>query len=91
MKPSAPIFLFACVIAASAGGAPAQSQGWYDPPQGAYGYPAPPNPPQSWLAEGRSVAGWDRYRYDYSGTRGRMGLGANPMRPEGPGNFTFGR
>jgi len=48
----------------------------------------PPNPPQSWLAQGRSVQAWDRYRYDYSGTRGRMGLGADPAHPEGPGNFS---
>jgi hypothetical protein len=33
----------------------------------------------------------DRARYDYSGTRGRMGLGANPRRPEGPGNFSSPR
>ena len=30
----------------------------------------------------------DRARFDHSGTRGRMGLGANPRRPEGPGNFS---
>lgn len=50
--------------------------------------PLPPNPPPSWLKEGRSVQEWDRYRYNYSGTRGRMGLGADPARPEGPGNFS---
>jgi hypothetical protein len=50
--------------------------------------PLPPNPPQSWLAQGRSVAEWDRFRYDYSGTRGRLGLGADPAHPEGPGNFS---
>jgi hypothetical protein len=53
-----------------------------------YGGPLPPNPPAGWLAEGRSVQDWDRYRYDYSGTRGRMGLGADPAHPEGPGNFS---
>ncbi len=26
--------------------------------------------------------------YDRSGSRGRLGLGANPARPEGPGNFS---
>lgn len=50
--------------------------------------PLPPDPPPSWLAEGRSVQEWDRYRYDYSGTRGRLGLGADPHYPEGPGNFS---
>lgn len=53
-----------------------------------YDGPLPPNPPPSWTAEGRSVQDWDRYRYDYSGTRGRMGLGADPAHPEGPGNFS---
>lgn len=28
----------------------------------------------------------DRASYRQSGTRGRMGLGANPRNPEGPGN-----
>ena len=31
---------------------------------------------------------WDRARFDRSGTRGRQGLGANPVRPEGPGNVS---
>ncbi len=26
--------------------------------------------------------------YDRSASRGRLGLGANPMRPEGPANFS---
>jgi hypothetical protein len=33
-----------------------------------------------------SRADCDRRDYDYSGTRGRMGLGADPAHPEGPGN-----
>jgi hypothetical protein len=54
-----------------------------------YGYgPPPPNPPPGWIAQGRSVQEWDRFRYGYSGTRGRMGLGADPAHPEGPGNFS---
>ena len=52
----------------------------------AYG-PPPPNPPPGGIAQGRSVQEWDRFRYGYSGTRGRMGLGADPAHPEGPGNF----
>jgi hypothetical protein len=30
----------------------------------------------------------DHNAYDRSGTRGRMGLGASPYHPEGPGNPT---
>lgn len=30
----------------------------------------------------------DTYRYDRSGTRGRLELGASPFHPEGPGNFS---
>jgi hypothetical protein len=33
-----------------------------------------------------SASDCDRRAYDYSGTRGRMGLGASPYHPEGPGN-----
>ncbi len=33
-----------------------------------------------------SRADCDRRDYDWSGTRGRMGLGADPAHPEGPGN-----
>lgn len=91
MRTTAQIFFFTSAVIAGSGGAIAQSGGRYDPPQGYYGFPPPVNPPRQWLDEGRSVAGWDRYRYDYSGTRGRMGLGADPMHPEGPGNSTFGR
>jgi len=65
----------------ASGGAIAQNSNYYGQ--------LPPNPPQSWLTQGRSVQEWDRYRYDYSGTRGRMGLGADPAHPEGPGNFSL--
>ncbi|MCI0467780.1 MAG: hypothetical protein L0Y57_12360 [Beijerinckiaceae bacterium] len=69
------------LILFAAGSAPAQTP---------YGneYVLPPNPPPGWIAEGRSVQEWDWLRYDYSGTRGRMGLGADPAHPEGPGNFS---
>jgi hypothetical protein len=30
----------------------------------------------------------DRARFNRSGTRGRQGLGASPLHPEGPGNTT---
>ena len=80
MKNSVTFVAAAWALLALASPASAQS---YD-----YDRPLPPNPPPSWLAEGRSAADWDRYRYDYSGTRGRMGLGASPYHPEGPGNFS---
>ncbi|WP_036264222.1 hypothetical protein [Methylocapsa aurea] len=84
MKPSIRLVVAAMALAAGSGALLAQT----NPPQGYYGYPTPPYPPPGWLAEGRSVDAWDRYRYDESGTRGRMGLGASPMHPEGPGNFS---
>ena len=31
---------------------------------------------------------WDRARFHRSGNRGRQGLGAGPLHPEGPGNVT---
>lgn len=49
---------------------------------------APPNPPPGRTAQGRPVQEMDWLRYGYSGTRGRMGLGADPAHPEGPGNFS---
>jgi hypothetical protein len=60
----------------ASGGAIAQTS-YYE-----YG-PPPPNPPPGWIAQGRSVQEWDRFRYGYSGTCGRMGLGADPAHPEG--------
>lgn len=81
MQPFCKFIATATLFLVGSGGANAQNS-YYD-----YG-PLPPNPPENWLAEGRSVQDWDRFRYDYSGTRGRMGLGADPARPEGPGNFS---
>jgi hypothetical protein len=31
---------------------------------------------------------WDRAHFDRSGTRGREGLGASPLHPEGPGDVS---
>jgi hypothetical protein len=31
---------------------------------------------------------YDIYLYDHSGSRGRLDLGASPLHPEGPGNFS---
>lgn len=45
---------------------------------GAYSNPVPPP----------ALSRWDRARFDRSGTRGREGLGASPMHPEGPGNVS---
>ena len=69
------------ILMLASGGAIAQTS-YYE-----YG-PAPPNPPGGRIAQDRSVheLGW--FRYGYSGTRGRMGLGADPAHPEGPGNFS---
>jgi hypothetical protein len=39
-------------------------------------------------ADGLNPAALDREKFDYSGTRGRMGLGADAIRPEGPGNVS---
>ncbi len=76
------VFAAAAITLSAFGGAFAQTS--YSPPYG----PLPPNPPPGWLAEGRSVQEWDWLRFDYSGTRGRMGLGADTAHPEGPGNFS---
>ncbi len=38
--------------------------------------------------EGGTLSRQDRADYDRSGTRGRMGLGASPYHPEGPGNVS---
>jgi len=55
-------------------------------------YPSAPNPYYGGAPrhEYRSVAPsrWDRFRFDHAGTRGRLGLGASPLRPEGPGNVS---
>ncbi len=40
--------------------------------------------PEPQLAPSR----WDRAHFHRSGTRGRQGLGASPLHPEGPGNVT---
>jgi hypothetical protein len=65
----------------ASGGAIAQTS-YYE-----YG-PAPPNPSCGRMAQGRPVQELEWFRYGYSGTRGRMGLGADPAYPEGPGNFS---
>ncbi len=39
-------------------------------------------------AQGPVVSAKDMGRYDHSGSRGRLNLGANAIHPEGPGNFS---
>ncbi len=92
MRRTAAICLAAASFAASSGGF---AQTYYShgapPPAPAQAYPYPPypNPPYAdGTYEGRSAAEQDRARYDWSGTRGRMGLGASPYHPEGPGNVS---
>jgi hypothetical protein len=72
--------LAAATLTASIGAVGAQ-QRYAAPGDQYYGAPAIPNPQ---IAPSR----WDRARFDRSGTRGREGLGASPMRPEGPGNVS---
>jgi hypothetical protein len=77
-----PLFLGSLAASIAWGGASAQTSA----PLGSYN--SPPrygtsiNPPG---AEGRSAT-LPRYHYHHSGTRGRLGRGANPRHPEGPGN-----
>lgn len=80
---------FLAIIIASmlaSGGAIAQASFYGYAP---YEYaPTPPNPPPGRIQHGLPVQELDWYRYDFSGTRGRIGLGADPAHPEGPGNFS---
>ena len=79
---AAKIWLAAIVLLASTGVVGAQEQ-YPAGPDAYYRYP-------NGLYEYRSVAPsrWDRHRFHRSGTRGRMGLGADPIHPEGPGNVS---
>ncbi|WP_026605746.1 hypothetical protein [Methylocapsa acidiphila] len=90
MTGSATICFAAIVSLAATSGAFAQTYYRDDvpPPRP---LPAQPYPYPGWTWEGRSAAEQDRANYDWSGTRGRMGLGASPMHPEGPGNFSTPR
>ena len=72
--------LAAATLAASFGAASAQ-QLYPAPADQVYGGSVTPNPQTA-------PSRWDRAHFDRSGTRGREGLGANPMRPEGPGNVS---
>ena len=81
MRPFGKVLALTTISMLASGGAIAQTS-YYE-----YG-PAPANSPSGRIAQGRPVQELDRLRYGYSGTRGRMGLGADPAHPEGPGNFS---
>jgi len=70
------IGLAAATLAATMGNASAHSRA-----DQIYDANATPKPP---LAPSR----WDRAHFHRSGTRGRQGVGASPLHPEGPGNVT---
>jgi len=72
--------LAAATLAAWFGAVSAQ-QLYPAPADQVYGGSVTPNPQTA-------PSRWDRAHFDRSGTRGREGLGANPMRPEGPGNVS---
>jgi len=55
----------------------------YAPPPRANVYGLPPH-----MRPCFSLDDCDRKAFDESGTRGRMGLGADPAHPEGPGNVS---
>jgi hypothetical protein len=79
-----PIFAFVMgAVVAAAPAAFAQTHHYVEPP--------PPYQPYDSCEPGYSLPSQDRAAYDCSGTRGRIGLGASPFHPEGPGNTTFGR
>ncbi len=86
MKCSATVILAALYSVVASSGAIAQT--YYNTAASPPPLPAPPYPYPGWTWEGRSAAAQDRANYDWSGTRGRMGLGASPMHPEGPGNVS---
>ncbi len=55
-------------------------------PAAAQDFPVPPNRYYAFYQSQVSLL--DSLHYDRSGSRGRLGLGANPVRPEGPGNLS---
>jgi hypothetical protein len=77
MKPLGALLFMAATLAAIG---PTSAQRY--PFEAAPIYDQPYDPCQP----GYSVQSQDRAAYDCSGTRGRIGLGASPFHPEGPGN-----
>lgn len=76
-----PIIGLAAAALISLTGAASAQEGYPSRADRYYGVYAAPNPQNA-------PSRWDRLRFDRSGTRGREGLGASPMRPEGPGNVS---
>ena len=75
------IALAAAVLTASTGVAAAQDRQAKQPANANQYYGLYQGSP-----DGVAVSRWDRSRFDHSGTRGREGLGEDPLHPEGPGN-----
>ncbi|ACK50727.1 conserved hypothetical protein [Methylocella silvestris BL2] len=57
---------------------------------GTHDLPTPKDYYGLYQGDGRPIASSraDRIEYDLSGTRGRVGLGQDPVHPEGSGNFS---
>ena len=68
----------------------AASIAWISAASAQQAYPTQANQYRGFYDQTQPVTGalsrQDRADYDRSGTRGRMGLGASPYHPEGPGN-----
>lgn len=82
MKPFGKLLAAAAILIFAAGSALA------GPERGRRG-PEAASHQNTTVTEQRSSAGQNQAAYDPSGTRGRMGLGADTAYPEGPGNFSF--
>ncbi|WP_026607052.1 hypothetical protein [Methylocapsa acidiphila] len=77
------IGLTVAVLIASIGTVSAQDH------QSQSAYPTQYQRPSAAESQNLAVSRWDRARFDHSGTRGREGLGASPMHPEGPGDPSY--
>ncbi len=83
------LLMLGLATAALYAAAPAGAQPYY-PYTTVYGGAVPYSP---WApgARGPSADQWTQQQYHESGTIGRLGLGASPYHPEGPGNFSSPR
>ncbi len=78
------IGLAAVILCVSVGTVAADERYPSSPANGPYENNGPFEKPNPSLAPSRV----DRNAFDRSGTRGREGLGASPLHPEGPGNVS---
>jgi len=78
-------FIPAVAAAVFFAGFPAAAQSPYNHYTTVYGTGVPYSP-YAPGARGPSAQQWEQQEYHESGTLGRMGLGASPYHPEGPGN-----